>query len=317
VPKGKYENGVFIVNEGNFSTPNGEISYYDRNTKSVTNKLYETVNNTSLLGDAIQSMIIHANKAYIVCSNSNPNKIEVVDGNTFQFIGTITGLSIPRYMAASTNRGYITEWVSFSSNGRVAVTDLGTNTVVKTIAVGNLPEQLLVANGKLFVTNSGDNTITIINLSTETVENTIAVGNNPGYITQDKNENLWVLSSDFTSQNSTLVSFNPATPTIQTSFNFSAPGASDLTINGTKDKLYYMFNNGIYDLPITNTMLKSTPLINRSFYGLGIDPKEGIIYGADAGGFTSNGKVVRFNPSTGLAIDSITVGIGPNSFIFR
>jgi DNA-binding beta-propeller fold protein YncE len=64
-------------------------------------------------------------------------------------------------------------------------------------------------------------------------------------------------------------------------------------------------------------MLKSTPLINRSFYGLGIDPKEGIIYGADAGGFTSNGKVVRFNPSTGLAIDSITVGIGPNSFIFR
>jgi len=62
--------------------------------------------------------------------------------------------------------------------------------------------------------------------------------------------------------------------------------------------------------------LPTTAFINRSFYGLGVDPATNIIYGADAGFFSANGKVIRFNPN-GTALDSFQVAVGPTNFLFR
>src|SRR5690349_18079729 len=88
LPNSVYQSGLFIVNEGSFGTPNGEISFFDRTTKTITNKLFETVNNRPLGGDVVQSMLIYQDKAYIVCNNSN--KVEVTDANTFTSSVTIT-----------------------------------------------------------------------------------------------------------------------------------------------------------------------------------------------------------------------------------
>ena len=111
---------------------------------------------------------------------------------------------------------------------------------------------------------------------------------------------------------SKIVPGQPTATTREVASNLSSP--SHLTISGSKDQLYYTYRASVYTLGITEAALPTTPLIRRAFYGLGIDPKDGTIYGGQAS-FTAADKVIRYRP-TGTPIDSFTVGIGPNGFVF-
>ncbi len=73
----------------------------------------------------------------------------------------------------------------------------------------------------------------------------------------------------------------------------------------------------VFSHDITSYALNTTPVVSRSFYGLGIDPVNNYIYGADAGDFASNGWVIRYNSSSGAVVDSFQVGIIPGGFCFR
>lgn len=320
-PGGAYERGVFILNEGVFPSGSGEISFFDRQTKSIENNVFSSVNPGRSPGTVIQSMLIHEDRAYIVANNSN--WIQVVESATFRSVAEITGLLSPRYMVADGDKAYVTEWAGPAYpdetivGGRVAVIDLTTNTVLKTIPVGKLPEQLMIAGGRLFVANSKDNTISMIDLATETVVTTFTAGVNPKYLTIDKDGNGWALSSGYGSS-TTLVKFSPAMPENQTVFTFSVSGGtSGLAINEAKDQLYFAFNSAVYQMNIADNSLPPSPLVTRNFYGIGVDPEENILYGADAGNFTSNGKVIRYDVTTGAALDSAEVSVGPNGFVFR
>ncbi|MGV3586160.1 MAG: YncE family protein [Adhaeribacter sp.] len=326
-PKGAYEKGVFILNEGNFQKGNSAVSFFDRDTKTIMPDIFKTVNNRPL-GDVAQSMAAHNNRAYLVINNSN--KVEVVDINTFGSLGTISGLAMPRYFAAVNNKGYVTEWVNYGSKGRVSVIDLNTNTVTKTIEVGLMPENLIIFNNKVYVVNSSENTISIINAATDALETTVTLAYSPNSLVVDRNNKLWVLAggkkvynTDFTVNESqstvgSLIRLNPATNAVELNLPFASrkdsPG--QLKINGAKNKLYYRYAGKIYQYDIAATALPTNALLNRNFYGLGVDPATDLIYGADAGFFTANGKVVRFNPN-GTPLDSFQVAIGPNSFLFR
>jgi YVTN family beta-propeller protein len=326
-PKGAYEKGVFIVNEGNFQKGNSAISFYNQDTKTVEPDIFNKAN-ARPLGDVAQSITEYNDRAYIVVNNSN--KVEVVDVNTFQSQGTIEGLALPRYFAVANNKGYVTEWVGFSGNGRVAVIDLNTNIVTKTIAVGKLPEHLLVVNNKIYVVNSSDNTLSVINTSTDALEATILVADSPNSLVLDADNKIWVLAggkkaynADYSvnESNSTvgsLVRLNPSTNTVELTLPFASRKESpgQLQINGAKNKLFYRYAGKTYQLDYKATALPPTAFINRSFYGLGVDPATNIIYGADAGFFSANGKVIRFNPN-GTALDSFQVAVGPTNFLFR
>jgi YVTN family beta-propeller protein len=328
-PAGEYEKGVFIINEGSFLNSNGEISYFNKNTKTITNKLFETVNNRPLGGDVVQSMLIFNNNAYIVCNNSN--KIEIVDANTFESKNVIQNLALPRYMIAANNKGYISEWVNFSGKGRVSIVDLLTNTIIKTIEVGRLPEQMAIINNKLYVANSDEKTLTVINITTDTFDKNIHVSDSPTDFRIDANVKLWVLCSgkkvydnnppDFIDESQStpgaLVRINPVSENIEFTVPFnSISSPEDLQINGQRNKLYYSYAGAVYSHDINAASLSATPFIRRSFYGIGIDPVEDIFYGAQAS-FTADGKVIRFNTSTGAAMDSVNVTIGPNGFVFK
>jgi YVTN family beta-propeller protein len=329
VPAGEYSQGVFIVNEGSFPNPNGEISFFNKTTKTVTNQLFINVNNRPLGGNVVQSMHIFNDIGYIVCNNSN--KIEVVDAHTFESVGVIENLSLPRYMVAANNKGYVTEWVNYGGNGRVSVIDLQTNTLIKTIEVGRLPEQVAINSNKLYVANSDENTISVIDLTSETVAKTLSVTDSPKDFRIDANVKLWVLCGgktvydntppDYVDENAStpgaLVRINPTADNVELTIPFAAVGTlEDLQINGQRNKLYYSYAGSVYTHDITAANLSATPFIKRSFYGIGIDPVEDIFYGAESS-FTSNGKVIRYNTTTGVALDSLDVTIGPNGFVFR
>lgn len=319
---------VFVVNEGNFLQSNAEISSFNKATKSVANlALFRAANNRAL-GDVAQNMAVQDSTGYIVVNNSN--KIEVVNLRTFRSNATISGLKMPRYFAAaSASKGYVTETVSYSgAPGQVSVIDLKTNSVVRSIAVGVQPEKLLVVGNLLYVTNSGGNTVTVINTSTDAVQSTITVGDSPNSLVLDRNNKLWVLCGgkvvydatynvdyNLTTKGS-LSSIVPGEQTATTrpfTSNRAQPGR--LTINGAKDQLYFTYLGGVYSQSINETTLPTSPIIRRGLYGLGVDPQDNTIYGGISGGFSGAGKVVRYNP-TGAAIDSFSVNIGPNGFVF-
>jgi len=317
---------VYVVCEGNFNAANGAISVYNEGSKLAQVDIYKDKNGVPL-GDLVQSLTFDGDKGYIVVNNSN--KLEIVDASTFASKGVINGLKLPRYFAkVGNNKAYVTEYVSYLENGRVAVIDLASNTVSKTIQAGYLPENLLVHDSKIFVSNNGGNTISVINPNTDAVENTITVAGAPARMAVDANGKIWVLcrgtksyKSDFSIDlaNSTagaLVRFDPTTLALETTISLAnvADSPSNLMINSTGDKLYYL-NGAVFEQSINAMAINTTPLINRNFYGLGIQPSTGTIY-VGTFGFISNQKLIRYN-TNGVALDSAEVGIGPREFVFK
>ncbi|MBC6697078.1 DUF5074 domain-containing protein [Hymenobacter puniceus] len=309
---------VYVVNEGPFLTGSGSVSVFSKATKAVQKDPFLAANGRGV-GNILQSMTIVGDNAYLVANNSN--WVEVVTLADFKSVKKITGLSQPRYLVqVAPNKAYLTEWQgNFSTGytaGRVSVLDLTTNTVTKTIPVGINPEQLTVAGGKVYVANSDGNTLTVINPTTDAVEGSVTVPAGPKNVTTDASGNVWVLSDDYTEPLASLVRFSPGTPTQQTRITFPEDYRNgNLRVNGAGDKIYVGLATGVYQLPITATSLPATPLIRRSFYGLGIDPQDNTIY-AGTGSFSADGRVVRFS-ATGAAVDSFAVGIAPNGFLFK
>lgn len=320
---------VFVVNEGSFLQTNAEISSFSKATNSLVNRSLFVAANNRPLGDVAQNMAVQDSTGYIVVNNSN--KLEVVNLRTFRSLGSITGLKQPRYFAAaSAEKGYVTETISYSAAaGQVSVINLKTNTVVKTIAVGKQPERLLVVGNRLYVTNNGGSTVSVINTTTDEMEGTITVGDAPNSLVLDRNNRVWVLSGgrvvydsnyaidySLTSKGS-LSSFTPGSLTASTRIfatNLSQPDR--LSINGSRDQLYYTFQNGVYRLGINDNDLPTVPVFRRrGIYGLGIDPQDNTIYSGLSPSFGTAGKVVRYR-TTGAALDSFTVNIGPNGFVF-
>ncbi|WP_439881290.1 YncE family protein [Pontibacter sp. MBLB2868] len=329
-PAGTYtEDGVFVINEGNFGTPNGSVSFYKTTTQEVHTDVFSKENEGRPLGDVVQDMMIHDNRAYVVANNSN--KIEVVNASTFKSGGVIEGLSAPRYVAAVNDKAYVTEWLPANAdysynNGRVSVIDLKTNTVLKTITVGVQPEHLLISGGKVYVTNSGGNTISVINTTTDAVEKTIPVTFGPNSLVLDTNNMLWVLSSgnkDWALPESAytagaLSKINISTGTVVNTFTFpnTTAMADRLVINKTSGMLYYNYDGQVYQQSTTANSLSHSMFINKSFYGLSVDPATGNLYGGDANGFKGDGTVYIFTPA-GVQAGTFKAGIAPSGFVFN
>ncbi|HSZ25313.1 MAG TPA: DUF5074 domain-containing protein [Cytophagaceae bacterium] len=319
---------VFVLNEGAFGNGNASVSIFSRSTNKMYNNLFTQTNNRPI-GDVLQSMTIANGKFYFVVNNSN--KIEVTDNYPLTSTGTINGLSLPRYMAViNSTKAYVTEYVSYSStNGRISILNLTNNTISGTISTGTLPEQMILSNGKIFACISGQNKIAVIDPSTDVVDSTITASDGPTCMVKDVNGKIWVLCAGITvygtnysviSQSAgALVRINPANGTIEAKYTFPVADASGnpprLSINGSKNMLYYIYNSAVYSQDISATSVSTTPVINRAFYGLGIDSTSNTIY-TGTYGFSSNQYMVRYTQS-GTVIDSFEVGIGPNGFLFN
>ena len=57
--------GVFIVNQGNFTAGNATLSYYETESGKLVNDLFYDVNNVPL-GDVAQSISIDGDLAFII-----------------------------------------------------------------------------------------------------------------------------------------------------------------------------------------------------------------------------------------------------------
>jgi YVTN family beta-propeller protein len=322
--KGEYSDGIFIVNEGLFQTGTGTITFVDRVTDSVSQDIFKEVNGRPL-GSVAQSMTIANGKAYIVVNYAS--KVEVVDAATFQSVGTITGLVSPRYVAVvSTNKGYISDWA-----GNIAVVDLESNTISKTIAVKSGPEQMLVTDSKVYILNSGgwstDSTISVIDPSTDEVVNTIQVNHRPTGIVMDKNGKIWVIcsgrgfngwpQSDDTKGH--LLRIDPAT--LQVDFDFTFPSSSvhpeKLVINKSGDALFFLFKGAINRFDVTDASgIPEILALRDNLYSLGYDAVKDYLYVSNPLDYQQNGWIYRYRSTDGTLVDSMQAGVIPGNFCF-
>jgi len=319
---------VYILNEGSFLNSNASVSIFDLTENKMYNDMFNDANGR-VLGDVLQSMTIVNGNAYCVLNNSD--KIEIMGTYPLTSTGVINGLSQPRYMnVVSDTKAYVSEYISYGNpTGRISIVDLTTNTITGAITVGANPENILYFNGKAYVCISGENKIEVINTATDAIETSIVVAKGPNSIVKDASNKLWVLcggeiaydgSWNVDEANSipgALVRIDPISNTVETTYTFSdnVGSPSRLQTNGIRDRVYYTYANAVYSMLLNETALPTTPLINRNFYGLGIDPVTNTIY-TGTYGFSSNQKMIRYSPY-GVALDSFTVGIGPNGFVFN
>ena len=324
-----YLHGVFITNEGGFMNNNGSISYYDIDSGKVTNNLFQIINGYGL-GDVVQSFGVAGSKGFIVVNNSQ--KVEVVDMESFQSLGTITGVDYPRYFIGIDNdKGYLSNG-SFA--GKVYIINLVTLDLTDSIDVGNGPENIVKSGNYLFVANSGgwtnDSTVSVIDVTTDQVIETIHVGDNPTDLVVDKNGDIWVLCKgkvvydqnwNITDEtDSKLVKINGSNRSVEETFVVGQTGdffnPSRLAISYDGQNIFFGEASGIYRMNIADSNVPTSVFIAKQYYGLDIDPDNETIYCLKANGFDANGIVYMYN-SNGILTDSLEVGIAPNSATFN
>ncbi|MBN8578033.1 MAG: SMP-30/gluconolactonase/LRE family protein [Cytophagales bacterium] len=315
-PAGEFSTGVLIVNEGAFGRSDGSITHYNPDSKMVTQDIYGKKNDGLALGDVVQSLTIEGDFAYAVVNNDN--KVVVANAHNFQMQHVIGSVSLPRYFTTLNGKGYLTEWVNFTDPGRVAVINLATHTVENTIATDYGSENIIAANGKLFVSNNFTNTISVVTLPASTA--TIEVANAPGDLVLDAEGKLWVLcGGNYGEENASLHRINTTTNMVEKILELNM-GANRLAINKAKSQLYLTSGIQVYKISVTDTSVPENSFLTIEaavgLYGIGVDPQTDEIYLADAKGFAANGTIYRYT-ATGTLVDEFTSGKGPNGFVFR
>jgi len=306
---------VYIVNEGNFMSSNSSVSLYDPGNLQVIENFYSTQNNNAVLGDVAQSINYFNSGFYIVVNNSN--KIVVCD-NQFKYKTVINGFTSPRYiLPVSNSKAYVSDL--YSNN--IKVVNLNLNSVTSSIPCQGWTEQMALVYNKAYVTNLKKNFLYVINTLTDQKTDSISIGPNAGSLTVDKFDKVWVLSAgDKTASIApTLRKIDPLTNQVETTLTFpllDSPGS--LCINKTKDTLYYL-NGGIFRMPVNSASIPSTAFIdkvNKTFYGLGINPNDYTIYASDALDYIQKSNIYVYDMNANQKT-FFKAGTNANSFYFE
>jgi hypothetical protein len=314
-----FTGGALISNEG--AWPNsGSVSHVDLATGKVTNALYEDANCGVTAGASLQSVAVNSTKGYVVSTGSSGGNLQIVDLTSFKNNKSLS-FSYPRYIEFSGNSAYLTNG---SGTGTVYKISTQSNIVSDSISVGAGPENLIISNGKLIVTNSGgwgvDSSITFIDLATFTIDTTLNIGYHPNDLVEDVNGNIWVSCQGLGNWDPNgpsapmLYEINPITKEILNSYTVgtSAQTVKRLAINTAMDVIYYYHENGdAFAFNIDGSTLNDQAFIEGSFYGIALDPATDNVITFDAKGFTASSEMSVYS-STGDSLATYSVGIGAN-----
>lgn len=144
--------GAYILNTGNWGGNDASIQYLDMEKGTVSKDLYAAANNESL-GDLGQDLCLYGSKLYVTVSGSS--KIVIMDKNckvikSIPLTNSENQPISPRYMTAVDGNVYFTAY-----DGNISRLDTITMSITGKVEVGEHPEALTNANGKLYVNISG------------------------------------------------------------------------------------------------------------------------------------------------------------------
>ena len=315
---------LYVLCEGLMGTNQAAIDCYDFSTSSYLRNAYVEANPHVVLelGDVGNDLQCYGGSLWAVINGSH--KVEVMDASTLIRRGQV---DIPncRCVAFDGGYAYVTSYAGpvndadGSQRGYVAKVDTATLTVVDTLHVGRQPEGLAVADGKLYVTNSGgycmpayENTLSVIDLADFKCRSTIPVAVNMQHIVVDTRGMLWVSATgNYADVAPSLCRVDPRSGQSTT---FPIPVGS-MTLQG--DSLYivsnewdFTLNHGVPASAIVNVErgeIVSRQLVDADIlaqtvpYGIAVHPRTHEIFISDAGDYVSPGTLYCFQRDGQLA----------------
>ena len=330
-PAQPYDDGVFVINAGNFFDNNGTLSLISRDSKIAAIDIFLKENNRSIAG-GISDYSEVDEKGIILVDNSTDGKdvIEIVNARTFKSIVSIKGeIDNPRkVIKVGTNKAYITCWDTFNADytykqGFVAVLDLLSNKITKKIPVDSGAEDIVLIGNLAYVGNvNGQTTIKVIDVLKDEVKESIEIGTEPSNFVLDASNKIWMISSN------TILLFNPTTKTFDLKLKAGVnekKSPNSLCISKNKKTLFYTYN--FYDAAdgyklkgeistIDISTGTSKTFINRTFSSIGFDSESEMIYMSLIPSYKQSGYIFRYQTS-GTLIDSVKAEIAPSRFYFK
>jgi uncharacterized protein DUF5074 len=316
-PLEAYENGVFVVNEGNGTA--GSVTFIGDDMATIQQNVYGAENAGDGLGGYIQSIFFNGDEAFIISNGSN--KITVVNRYTFKVIDKIeTALSVPRYGVVLNGKAYVTNLATFGSltDDFVSVINLSTYEVEDTFPVNAIADRISISNGKLFIGNGNygeGHSVTVMNASNGSILTTVETTLSPTSMALGANT-LYVLCSNYTDP-STIVKIDMSNNEVTGTITLADGLVNAQNLDIEHGKLYFTVNSNVYTATLDVTTISDTPLFTSeavTLYGFNVENDK--IYASDAKDYVSDGKVFIYSLSGALQ-NQFTVGLIPNGFYFN
>lgn len=304
---------VLIGNEGNFQNGNASLSSYNINTQQTTSNIYQAINQ-EVIGDVLHSIYHSDHLLYLVVNNSG--KVIAIDDESLEKKMEIRNLISPRKIIKVDNSKF---YISDLYASEVTVYN-NYNGAVGKIPVDGWCEDIIIQNGKAYISNITNNQLYVVNTSNDNIFDSISVGSNPISIKEDSRGNIWVLCQGNLTNNE-----NPSISIIETNTNFILKSfsltnnfsyPSSLEIDIQTNQIYFI-NKHIYKIQNLDDTVANEIWFNNNnnFYNLKINPYTKDVYITDAKDYVQNGTLYIID-SIGKFVDEIATGIIPKSIVF-
>ncbi len=328
LPSLAHREGMYVLSEGLFNLNNSSLAFY-LPTFSVSDADYFRTQNKRGLGDTANDMERYGNKLYIAVNVSS--QIEVLDlytGKSLKRIPLFDAQGIarqPRQLAFHEDKAYVTTF-----DGAVLRIDTTTLAVDAEVCVGRNPDGLCIANGKLYVANSGgldypyyDKTVSVIDLTTFTETVKIEVAINPTLVACDTEGDVYVLSQG--NQDDILPclqKINSQTDELVATYPIPAR-----TLYIHRDMAYlYVADKDTQHAAIQLFDCATDRIVSKQFvtdgttiqtpYAIQANPETDDIYITDAYAYTTWGDVLCFTSDGRLKYRINAVGLNPKKIVF-
>ncbi len=317
--------GVYVLNEGNYGDVAGaRLSLYLPESDTVYHSLFEDANGGAHLGSTGDDFALFRGKLYVLMSGSERLVIlSATDHHLLQ--DTYFPGSTPHTMLIDSLRNTI--YITRLYKNSVLFVNLLTLQVMDSISVGHNPQDLALANGKLYVCNSGygeDNSVTVVNPDTRSVVSIVRVGAGPSGIVTGSDGKLWVACTGNAFGAPMIPGrvyrIDSGTDTVLDSVAFADPLSGTIAAS-SEGHLYVVGSSAsFFGGPIHRIAVASLGVtlnfVPGTFYGAGVDDATGDLYVADAKAFVTSGEVSIF-AHNGVLKKKFIAERGPSLFVFK
>jgi YVTN family beta-propeller protein len=321
---------IYVLSEGLINLNNSSLAMYDFSVGTKSSDYFLTANKRGL-GDTANDMGLYGSKLYVVVNVSS--QIEVLDAGTglslkqIPFFNEQNTARQPRYVDFHEGKAYVC-----SFDGTVAKIDTSTLQIEGLVNCGRNPDGICIANGKIYVSNSGglnfpnyDNTVSVVDIASFQEIKKIPVGLNPYKIASDSEGDVYVVTRG--NYGNTAYRFHRINTRVdETVQDFDNIRLLNFTIhNDTAYMYHYDYSTGrnqimtfdcktetlITDRFITDDTKLVTP------FGIDVNPINGDVYITDGKSYLTWGDVLCFNKMGKLKFRLKEVGLNPNKVVFR
>jgi hypothetical protein len=327
----KTDASFYLINAGSYySGINGTLDYVtvDGDTYTYTPGVFEAETGLGL-GNTPQDAVIYGSKMYIAVAESN--RVLVLDKNTLALVEDITTTK-PRDIVAYEGNVYVDNY-----DGHVSRIDTLTLSVDKTIEVGPNPEEMAIANGYLYVTNSdglnygnsyaNGKSVSKVNLSTFEEEKKIAVGLNPTKAVATEDGSVFIVAmGDYATVPATvqMIDASDNVTDVCAGTNLATVGNNLYVLNAPYGASSITYTQYDTQKSLTETVVNATLEDIVSASSFSVNPVNGDLYvGSYSLGdygyadYTTDGYINVYDATTGTKKSQIAAGVGPCALIYK